>query len=842
MDKILRDGLEIILLHSSVEDVLSEREADTLCPGIHESFPDLLVRRYPERYSRDDAKYAFTALKRLCDSSYGVFQMLFQFANETLLENGGKPYIRYEHLLRWRSTTHLVGAAPFVMAFLAEQDSRREANRSSFVFPPVLTTNNRRLKAVLDKGLAENHFHLNGSTPSFLLSWIFLMNNVTGNKGVFNKLRRHKLSTRLNFEDLYTLVWRAAAIRMFLFEQLHGIQKNKGKPVLPKSSEECQDQSSALQRELDSLRSLCGSFVQPNFRPDYAIGETNSSAWLLFAGENRFLYDMFRAIITKNKSICPFNNLFLAYLMTASQFRSEMIQSNDSFGFDNFSEYQGRKSWFYERYPIWNNQLSRVAAQTTLEDNRLQTFEARIIPRQTSAKLAAQLENLNLSINDKEHPAEDDKKAPPTPMFYVLHFPKSIDRMSKDKMSALFQCRHSTLRYSIQQRTNAIIKLRESQSEVSACVLGIDACSAEIGCRPEVFTPAFRRLSHHQAPQLFLQERTPENLQVTYHVGEDFLDVADGLRAIDEAITFLDLIQGSRIGHALALGIDADEWYNRKSFRIILPRQDLLDNCVWMYCKLSKAGQLNPVLAAQLMREFSSQVNYIYRQNLPAPESDHYIDIESYWDAWHLRGDEPECYKYYQNNEVFVRQLDMQNTELQMLLNDNKNQYLHEIRRHNLQAIRLFHHYHYNIKVKSCGSEIIEKEVTAEYRQGVELLQQLMRRKISRRNIGIETNPSSNVLISNFNRYDKHPIVVFNDKGLQNTPDNQHLLVSINTDDQGVFDTSLENEYALMARGLEQMCDKNGQTMFLPSDVYSWLDMVRQMGIEQSFYSIKSND
>ena len=75
-------------------------------------------------------------------------------------------------------------------------------------------------------------------------------------------------------------------------------------------------------------------------------------------------------------------------------------------------------------------------------------------------------------------------------------------------------------------------------------------------------------------------------LRVTYHVGEDFLDVADGLRAIDEAINFLDMDCGDRLGHALALGIDVEEWYKSKNNYILLPQQDYLDNLVWIYNRL----------------------------------------------------------------------------------------------------------------------------------------------------------------------------------------------------------------------------------------------------------------
>ena len=61
------------------------------------------------------------------------------------------------------------------------------------------------------------------------------------------------------------------------------------------------------------------------------------------------------------------------------------------------------------------------------------------------------------------------------------------------------------------------------------------------------------------------------------------------------------------------------------------------------------------------------------------------------------------------------------------------------------------------------------------------------------------------------------------------------LCVSINTDDQGVFDTLLENEYALMALALKKAKDENYQPLYDLEDIYKWIDYVRQMGIEQVF-------
>ena len=56
-----------------------------------------------------------------------------------------------------------------------------------------------------------------------------------------------------------------------------------------------------------------------------------------------------------------------------------------------------------------------------------------------------------------------------------------------------------------------------------------------------------------------------------------------------------------------------------------------------------------------------------------------------------------------------------------------------------------------------------------------------------------------------------------------------------NTDDLGVFDTNLENEYALMAIALEKEKDENGMPKYCSRQIYNWLESIRQMGEEQRF-------
>lgn len=58
-------------------------------------------------------------------------------------------------------------------------------------------------------------------------------------------------------------------------------------------------------------------------------------------------------------------------------------------------------------------------------------------------------------------------------------------------------------------------------------------------------------------------------------------------------------------------------------------------------------------------------------------------------------------------------------------------------------------------------------------------------------------------------------------------------ILSINTDDKGIFSTSLEREFSLLALSLEKKYVKTGKC--LPRVIYEWLDSIRKMSAEQRF-------
>ena len=88
---------------------------------------------------------------------------------------------------------------------------------------------------------------------------------------------------------------------------------------------------------------------------------------------------------------------------------------------------------------------------------------------------------------------------------------------------------------------------------------------------------------------------------------------------MEEAVRFLNMKCGDRIGHGLVLGIDTEEWYQLKNYRILISQQDYLDNVVWLYMKIKLYGLENcQETLLHLEEEYNKYFRMIYGKNIQA--------------------------------------------------------------------------------------------------------------------------------------------------------------------------------------------------------------------------------
>lgn len=893
------------------------------------------ARSLPENLHRTEDEI-IQRFRNLCDflrhtSSGGIFSLLAGYAQQVLFFQNAEPLCRQEYILEWRERSLLLGQDLFTCAGLAYVDVLRHRVSRNFSWPSAIHTDHMILRRMLAQGISENHFHLNGSTQIFSLTWSFLMNHPNKVENYFKSpyLRENlKATTSYGTSDnkitwqewLYIAVW----IRMYLFKGIHGSWDEYD---FPRFMASC-DKGAYLKDSISILQYSAAKLKQTSHEVclDYtileSIAEDNSGANRLLAGERSFLYDCFFRCFTQQFDYSQMD-LFYLYLLIKMRFREELIQSNDRYGFRNFSDYQDRKALVWgDDSAYWEESywLSSASVLTDQEEEKyyVQSLEMRIMPQKSKKKLLKQIKDIDIytenalekcksiylrneaqaiSVQEELEVYKNRKQCylehaqNEAQYFYVLHFAKTpLKPITEEEYTQKsLSPRNAIVRANVEKQAKATMEALKHSSYLSSRIRAIDACSHEIGCRPETFATAFRYLrnfcytsSTNSNTGFKKSVRYWPQIRATYHSGEDFLDLADGLRAIDEAICFLNLTRGDRLGHALALGTVPEQYYRIKGNCIYLPKQDLLDNIVWL---LFRSIEWNVFIPSELRNSMELQAKQmlhdIYGEG--CQEGTYFqhrwleYDLIDYYKSWKLRGDDPSVYSEILNrsdNERvrnFLSGLQSTNSEYERAKLDEQlwdyarnvsridmrqpydvflasNAQLDRLSRkmeavsYDMRSSRkvqtLLYYYHYGLHERVIGQEIVRFQISPMYIQLIHDIQECMMLNIMTMGIAIECNPSSNKLIGTFDKYERHPIFRFNHSGLA-LPEypNQRvqLQVSVNTDDQGVFDTSLENEYAILYGCLQERTGEDLMRLFSDDSILGYLNHIRIMGNQMAF-------
>ncbi len=788
----------------------------------------------------------------------GIFSLLGRYSEKVLLFPNGVPQCRMEKLLNWRELSFDLGQDLFTCSGLAWKDAQERCRSVSFCWPAAIRINCAELYDMLSKQLSENHYHLNASTQCFPLTWGFLMNHPNQISRYFgDRIFREDLhqTTRFGSKDnvkswsermLY-----AAFLRALLFQCVRDSNQIGGAAKAFFRFINSIDRLKTVRQDVENLRFLHGArFVQLNglmkcldyaISPDVELGRPYSTRFL--SGERQLLYNCFKSCYT-GRFPTVVQNMFYLYLLIKLQFRQEIIQCNKRYGFRNFSEFQDRKAHVWGDFPEYWSESYRLSISSVLE-SPVHSLEMRVMAGNSLREMKE-----NISLPDRYsyfHQQELNKKPLGTydafrdfsrkqnQHFFVLHFAKQpLERVPRhDNLEFLPTARHQKLRNSIQKQAQTIAHSMERDDYLCSRIRGIDAASHEIGCRPEVFATAFRFLRGFP-PAAFLEKpRHWPLLGATYHAGEDFLDIVDGLRAIDEAICFLNLECGDRIGHALALGIDSQNYYTLKNMYSVMPVQDLLDNLTWLLFRCMEWGVDIPYMfRTQIEQQAEELLKKLYWKHSPN------TSLRDYFYSWTLRGDDPgllldsKLWSPSRSDEQDVNPTFSRYAGFMRNQRPSTGRTPQSLRSdHNV--LRLLYRYQFGRDERLGGQAPERFLISNDYIDIISRLQERMMQRLMDAGICIECNPSSNILIGTFRKYEMHPIFRFNSFGLhipEHTDESIQLRVSINTDDQGIFDTSLENEYALLYCSLCMRKDIKGAHIFSQDAVYNYLDHIRILG------------
>ncbi|CAA6807979.1 MAG: Unknown protein [uncultured Sulfurovum sp.] len=508
------------------------------------------------------------------------------------------------------------------------------------------------------------------------------------------------------------------------------------------------------------------------------------------------------------------------YLTMRNMLKSYLIQQHQRTGLGYFSTYS--KSTL--RRSLAKKEKEDIIYSLSNLSNQLHKplyIEARITPQN---KAKAIYEDLCDYVKVFENMHNEKLK-----LKFIYHFIKRKNDISKQRFEAL--------KLSLKKESLALVEFLSNTHydfDIRSYVAGIDAASKEYHTPPYVYAPIYRyfksskKLSSfymkHEMPYSYEQdvERHTFNEQIslkyTYHVGEDFRDLISGIRSIFEAVLFLNLRDGDRLGHAVALGLSSKNFYERIG-SVQLSYEELFNNMIFVYYMLEMHESINPEI--QKYKSYAKQTiletgNYIY-QDLEGT-----FLIDDYIDAWFLRRN---CFveldtmierfniKDLQELEQYKDCLIIPDTDYLVAALpdffevdiDEKNRYekrYHSVR-FNKNAFNIYKAYMSDYKgrekesikkgyVINRGQKIYNKKILHSI-ETIDYLQELVKLHIiKKRSISIEVMPTSNLLISHIHTHEEHPMYDF--KPIHNK-ENDEIQIFIASDNPMLQNTNIAKEY-----------------------------------------------
>jgi hypothetical protein len=463
--------------------------------------------------------------------------------------------------------------------------------------------------------------------------------------------------------------------------------------------------------------------------------------------------------------------------------------------------------WFtrhYERISPLRGTLETLTYASALKlqsrDLSLGALEARTSPPARWSEVRDEVRNLARAAR-----RYDPLPGRPRPeVGLVLHFIKvwhtsDRKRLQADPRHLAYGCRFGPWYHDQLQRALAVETALRHHPELLLVLRGMDVANVELAVPTWAFAPLFHRLraaSRRASARLarFKPRWEAAPLRATVHVGEDFRRLVEGLRHIHETLELGVLEVGDRVGHGVALGEDPAKWV-KASATLTQPAEDRLDDLLWEMARYRRrdipadAGRMESVRA-----EATELGRMIY-------DGSARLDLDDLLEARRLRHD-PRVLAHL--GYPFFRERPLGRAPGALCLR-----------------------YLADPEVFDRGQRPLEVSADEGEARMLDAAQRFLRGELGKREITVESNPSSNLLIADYLGLDEHPAFRLSPiAGVE--PSGPEVMVSVNTDNPATFASTLADElahvyFALLGRGV-------------PADVaLGWLDRARENGFLSRF-------
>lgn len=651
---------------------------------------------------------------------------------EFLEERNGLVYVKQEKFLDWQELICFFPPLLLIAAYVFEKHgciTDLDAYLRKHIIPNVLYT---ALPApyipelehllVEKRGLHDLHIHLNGTMES---DWVWAdmmvfpsesLKEVHKNFDGDEMIKEHfsQVDPRMNSTELDRLL-----------EKAHKHRQEFYKDFLMNVSD----------------APLCNSRGDISIREPSLVTEMLIYIWL------------FTNIRTDKQD---YSGRFHHYLLSRGLINMLLVHQPCQFGFRQFQKItKNELRWYSER--SFNRRFFQLSGNRLMN---IKNIEGRFSPKKSLNDNSTLLHNIEQGWTTfiQNVGKQTAKKKPK--LHLVAHFIK------KPKGGGQDMFRHETLRNELRTIAESLCSLKKQGYPNTDKLVGIDAAASEFDAPPEVFAPVYR----------YLRENEFNNF--TYHAGEDFTHIVSGLRAIYEAVAFLGLERGDRIGHCVASGSDASLWLKGLRGEICISQGEYLSDCIFAYHLISK--EKDPIkelhhLIPNLILRIEQLSEAIYGEC---------HSISNLVTAWEYRKWCPMAIrKLYLNLDLGHDDTDA------FTIKDEWDKLPEKIRKiifqHNDNSDNIITNQQ-NKTISIDPAEIFNEKV-------ITRLQKELLNYMHKREIVIETLPTSNLRIGFYDDFSSSHIwnwLQWKSEGCPVPP------IVVGTDDAGIFATNIYNEYA----------------------------------------------
>ena len=295
------------------------------------------------------------------------------------------------------------------------------------------------------------------------------------------------------------------------------------------------------------------------------------------------------------------------------------------------------------------------------------------------------------------------------------------------------------------------------------------------------------------------------NLGMTCHAGEDFAHPLEGMYCISSAVRALTLRPGDTIGHGLAAGADLQVFRFRRGGNTLTQKGIQFDALVWLHTNMMRYGTEQFGAISRRLEDLLWEIAAAIYGREALPPTLYFFERLT-----RERGGPIPT----ENSIQGAEKRNQLHKEVYQISSDRNQEIVHM-----LKAMEIWDEKCRRMR----EARVPLVDLYPELENAITWLQHRLLEEIARKGIVLEFNPSSNWRVSGAEKVTEVPFarILQFFKG--------SVLATLNTDNPGIFNTRIENEYAIALDALLELGTSR-------THAFEILGRLRKVGLENIYW------